>query len=216
MSSRSSRSISTMPSLPPLPSIPSTPYRRTPSLLPRSTTYDTRSVSTPYTPRSVRTPRRSTTGTSAVSGRGSRSASTIGASENPQIICAVSEARGVTPSVGVAFVNISTGEAVLSQICDTQFYIKALHKISLFEPTCILIISTSCPPNPKSSLYASIEENCPGIRLVPLDRKYWSENTGLEYIHIHAFREDVEAIKVALDGNFYSTCAFSAVCCDNA
>lgn len=204
-----------LPSLPRLPSIPSTSYSRTSSLRSRATAYDSRSISTPFTNGSGRPPRRGTAGTSTVSGRKSRAASSIGASENHQIVCAVSEARGVTPSVGVAFVNISTGEAVLSQICDTQFYIKALHKISVFEPTCILIVSTACPPSPKSSLYSSIEENCPGIRLVPLNRKYWSENTGLEYIQGLAFREDVEATKVAIDGNFYSTCAFSAVCCDD-
>lgn len=206
MTSRSS-----IPSLPSLSPMQSTPHSRSSTSRPRGTVNDSHPVSTAYTSRGSRPPRSGTASTNTISGTRSRSAYTTGAGENPQIVCAVSEARGVTPSVGIAFVNISTGEAVLSQICDTQFYIKALHKISLFEPTCILIVSSSCPPNPKSSLYSSIEENCPGIRLLPLDRKYWSENTGLEYIQSHAFREDVEAIKVALHGNFYSTCAFSAV-----
>ena len=117
----------------------------------------------------------------------------------------------MSPSVGVAFVNISTGEVVLSQICDNQSYVKTTHKMTVFEPSRILIVSTACPPNPKSSLYSTIEEELPGVTLVPLSRKYWSETAGLEFIQTLAFREDIEAIKVAIQGNFYATCSFSAV-----
>lgn len=146
------------------------------------------------------------------SGRLSRAASSIGASEGHQVICAVSEARGVSPSVGVAFINVSTGKAVLSQICDNQSYVKTMHKLTVFEPSRILVVSTACPPNPKSSLHATIEEELPTAQIVPLGRKYWSETAGLEYIQTLAFKKDVEAIKVAIQGNFYATCAFSAVC----
>lgn len=117
----------------------------------------------------------------------------------------------MSPSVGVALVNVSTGEAVLSQICDNQSYVKTTHKLAVFEPSRILIVSTSCPPNPKSSLYATIEEELPGVPIVPLSRTYWSETAGLEFIQALAFKEDVEAVKVAIEGNFYATCSFSAV-----
>lgn len=142
----------------------------------------------------------------------SRAASSIGASEGQQIICAVSEARGVSPSVGVAFINVTTGKAVLSQICDNQSYVNTMHKLTVFEPSRLLIVSTACPPNPQSSLYATISEELPTAQIVPLDRKYWSETAGLEYIQTLAFKADVEAIKVAIHGNFYATCALSAVC----
>lgn len=114
-------------------------------------------------------------------------------------------------TVGIAFINVSTGEAVLSQICDTQSYVKTIHKLAVFEPSRILIISTAYPPNPKSSLCSTLEEQLPGIPIVPLDRKYWSENAGLDFIQTLAFREDVEAIKVSIKGNYYATSSFSAV-----
>lgn len=151
------------------------------------------------------------TGTTTGSGRRSGAASSIGASEGHQIICAVSEARGVAPSVGIAFVNVSTGEAVLSQICDNQSYVKTTHKLTVFEPSRVLIVSTACPPNHKSTLCATIEEELPGVPIIALDRRYWSETAGLEFIQALAFKEDVEAIKVAIEGNFYATCSFSAV-----
>ncbi|PSR80216.1 muts domain V-domain-containing protein [Coniella lustricola] len=144
------------------------------------------------------------------SGRRSRVASSIGASEGHQVVCAVSEARGITPSVGLAFVNVSTGQAVLSQIRDNQSYVKTTHKLAVFEPSCILIVSTACAPNPKSDLCSTIEEELPDVPMVPLNRKYWSEMTGLEYIQDLAFKKDVQSIKVATDGNPDAICAFSA------
>lgn len=146
-----------------------------------------------------------------VSGRKSRCASSIGGNENHEIICAVSEARGVTPSVGLVFVNVSTGEANLSQICDSQFYMRTLHQITVYDPSRILLVSTTVPPNPPSTLYNMILETFLGTPIMPLDRKYWSEQSGLEYLETLAFRDDVEAIKVAIEGNFYATCALSAV-----
>ncbi|PQE03983.1 dna mismatch repair msh4 protein [Rutstroemia sp. NJR-2017a BVV2] len=143
-------------------------------------------------------------------GRRSRASSVIGGGETQQIICALSESRGVSPTVGLAFVNISTGEAVLSQICDNQFYVKTLHKLQVFEPTQILIVSTAGPPNPKSNMYRIVEEYILGARIVTVDRRYWSETAGLDYIQQLAFKEDLEAIKVAIGGNYFSTCCFSA------
>ncbi|KAF5878538.1 putative dna mismatch repair protein msh4 protein [Botrytis fragariae] len=143
-------------------------------------------------------------------GRRSRASSILGGGESQQIICAVSEGRGVSPTVGLAFVNISTGEAVLSQICDNQFYVKTLHKLQVFEPTQILIVSTSGPPNSKSKMYQIVEENILGARIVTVDRRCWSETSGIEYIQQLAFKEDLEAIKVAIGGNYFSVCCFSA------
>jgi DNA mismatch repair protein MSH4 len=179
--------------------------------LPRTTSSELAQSRPSRTPAPV-TPSYST-GTTTGSGRRSRPASSIGAREGHHIICAVSEARGVAPSVGIAFFNVSTGEAVLSQICDNQSYVKTTHKLTVFEPSRVLIVSTACPPNSKSNLCATIEEELPGVPIVALDRRYWSEAAGLEFIRTLAFKEDVEAIKVAIEGNFYATCAFSAVGC---
>ena len=155
--------------------------------------------------------RPSTSRPSTGTGRRSRAGSTIGGGEAQQIICAISEARGISPTVGLAFINISTGEAVISQICDNQFYARTLNKLQVFDPSEILIVSTCGPPNPKSKMYQVVEENILGARIITVDRRYWSETAGLEYIQQLAFVEDVEAIKVAVGGNYFATCCFAAV-----
>ena len=73
------------------------------------------------------------------------------------------------------------------------------------------MVNTAFPPNPKSNLLSIIEEELPDTTIEPLDRKYWSERAGLEFIQTLVFREDYEAINVAIEGNFYATCSFAAV-----
>ncbi|OLN90322.1 MutS-like protein 4, partial [Colletotrichum chlorophyti] len=131
-------------------------------------------------------------------------------SENHTIVCALSEARGVTPSVGIAFLNVDTGEAILSQISDNRFFVRTLHKLQLAQPSHLLIVNSCCPPNPKSRLYSHIEEHMVGTKIVPWERKYWSEMDGMSRIQTFAFREDAEALKVAIGGSYYATCSFAA------
>lgn len=146
------------------------------------------------------------------SGRKSRASTLyLGPNDGQNIICAVSEARGVSPSVGVAFVNTSLGEVTLSQICDTQTYIKTVHKMQVMEPSKIIFMSTACPPVMASTLFTVVEENVPDVQLEAFDRSAWSEKAGWEYIEKLAFEDDVEPLKVATEGKYYATASFCAV-----
>jgi len=142
-------------------------------------------------------------------GRPRTAASSTGGIDQQQIICAISESRGISPTVGLAFINLSTTEAVLCQICDSQTYVRTVQKLGVFAPTELLFMSTAA--NPKSKLYSIIEENMPDLVLSVIDRKYWAETTGHEYIQQLAFKEDAEAIKVSIDGNYFAACCFAAV-----
>ncbi|KAJ8128836.1 hypothetical protein O1611_g4799 [Lasiodiplodia mahajangana] len=70
----------------------------------------------------------------------------------------------------------------------------------MYEPSTILMVNTALPPNPKSNLLSIIEAELPDTTIEPLDRKYWSEYVGLEFIQTLAFQDDLEAIKVAIGG----------------
>jgi hypothetical protein len=43
------------------------------------------------------------------------------------------------------------------------------------------------------------------------DRKYRSESARLDLIHTLGFRQDLDMLKSGIQGQFYTTCAFSAV-----
>ncbi|KAI4918224.1 hypothetical protein J4E90_002605 [Alternaria incomplexa] len=131
-------------------------------------------------------------------------ASTIARVEAQNVVCAIAESRGISPTVGLAFVNLDTAEAVLCQICDSQTFVRTVHKLKVYGPSEILIVSTAA--SPRSKLFSIVEENLEdiGSKLTLLDRRYWAESTGYEYIQSLAFREDVEAIKISVTGNYYA------------
>ncbi|KAL4782526.1 muts domain V-domain-containing protein [Aspergillus varians] len=123
------------------------------------------------------------------------------------IICAISESRGISSTVGLAFVNLSTAEVVLCQICDGQTYAKTITKISVFEPTGILFMNTARG----SKLPHIIQANISDTTFTFLDRRYFAEKAGHEYMERLGFAEDVDSIRVTLGGNYFAACCFSAV-----
>jgi DNA mismatch repair protein MSH4 len=128
-----------------------------------------------------------------------------------EIICAISESRGISPTIGLSFVNVTTCEAVLCQFTDTQTYVRACHKISVFGPSEILYMTSA----EGSKLVAVVAENLEvesyGIAMTPIDRKYFSELSGHDYLHSLAFPDDLESLKLSVAGNYFATCCFSAV-----
>ena len=137
--------------------------------------------------------------------------STLAGVEAQKIICAVSESRGVSPTVGLAFLNLDTCETVLCQISDSQTYVRTMQKIAIFGPSELLIVHTAA--HPKSKLHAIIEDALEELDcvLTLLDRRCFAESTGLSCIQELAFADDVEAVKADLTGKFYALCCFAAV-----
>lgn len=156
----------------------------------------------------------SVTRPSTASGRKSRAtnaSSILGNSEAYDIVCAVCEARGVSPSVGVAFVNISLGEAVLSQICDNQSYVKTVHKVQMARPSRIVCMSSAKTGSQPSTIMSLLRGVLPDIPIDESDRAAYSEAKGIASINKLAFEADVQPIQVALQGKYYAICSFAAV-----
>ncbi|CAP99515.1 Pc22g22270 [Penicillium rubens Wisconsin 54-1255] len=95
---------------------------------------------------------------------------------------------------------------VLCQICDSQTYVKTIIKIGVFEPSEILFMNTA----KESKLRYIIQENLPDPIYTFLDRRWWSEKTGHEYVERLAFPEEVDSLKVTLGGNYFAACCFAA------
>ncbi|UKZ66454.1 uncharacterized protein TrAtP1_007628 [Trichoderma atroviride] len=150
---------------------------------------------------------------STPSGRRSRRGTTpsiLGQSESNDIICAVSESRGVTHTVGIAIVNMSLGEVTLSQICDSQSYVRTIHKLQLASPSRIVFTPSACPPNRPSTFYSLVEQLIPEAEIACHERSAWSESSGIEYMEGLALDGDIGPLKVATQGKYYAVCCFSA------
>src|SRR5689334_14924989 len=101
------------------------------------TGYDTTTISRTATRRNTDRPS---------TARPRTSASTIARVENQYVVCAIAESRGISPTVGLAFVNLDTAEAVLCQICDSQTFVRTVHKLKVYGPSEILVVSTATSP----------------------------------------------------------------------
>ncbi|KAM3510919.1 hypothetical protein MY11210_005457 [Beauveria gryllotalpidicola] len=163
-------------------------------------------ASTPgFTPSNILTSLSRPTTASGRKSRATNASSVVG--EAQTIVCAVCEARGVSPSVGIALVNTSLGEAVLSQICDNQSYVKTLHKIRINWPSRIICLAQGTKPTSLMSLLRTMFANIP---IDVTDRSFWSETKGIEYINKLAFETDIQPIQVAIQGKYYAVSALAA------
>ena len=127
-----------------------------------------------------------------------------------EIIGAVTEGRGVSPLVGLAFVNLSTTEVVISQVFDSQSYVKTLHKLTVLDPTTVIVPEPSF--SGKSKLMLVLQANLGAdVTIKSAPRRIWDETTGVECIHQFAFEDEIEAVKVASHGSFFAICCLAAV-----
>jgi len=128
------------------------------------------------------------------------------------ILCAISESRGISPSVGLAFINLSTCEAVLCQFTDTQTFARTCHKLKVFGPTEIIFATTAANSKLLSIIRENLEVEKNNVLMTEIDRRYWSETLGHDYIRQLAVPNDLEALNLSLAGNYFAVCCFAAVC----
>jgi DNA mismatch repair protein MSH4 len=146
----------------------------------------------------------------STSGRASKAATKTGTSTGEQIVCGIIESRGVSPTVGLAAMNLDTCEATLCQINDNQSYVRTLQKLRVSEPSVVLVPVYG--NNPSSTLHRSISETLgERVPIEEIEHRFFSEATGLDYLKQYALAEDVAVMKHSASGNFYAVCCFAAV-----
>ncbi|KAM7403012.1 hypothetical protein PAMA_003775 [Pampus argenteus] len=123
-------------------------------------------------PHPARTPLTDHTATSC-------SSVTAGAS----VIVAVVEGRGLARGeIGMASLNLRYPELVLSQFSDTGTYAKVITKVHILVPMEILMPDTASEKGKGTKLFNLITENFPGVAFTAIQRRYFNERKGLEYI----------------------------------
>jgi DNA mismatch repair protein MSH4 len=179
----------------------------------RSYTTDRSDASTTRTSASKRkTPSKS--GSKSTSGRATKTATKTGTSSfnGRQIVCGVIESRGVSPTVGLAVMDLDTCEVTLCQISDNQSYVRTLQKLSVCEPALVLVPAYGGGGNASSTLHRCIAEALgDGAPVEEVEHRFFSEAAGLDCIKQYALAEDVAAMKHSASGNFYAVCCFAAV-----
>ncbi|KAK1793600.1 hypothetical protein P4O66_011973, partial [Electrophorus voltai] len=99
------------------------------------------------------------------------------------VIVAVVEGRGLARGeIGMSSINLNSPELVLSQFADTGTYAKVITKLHTLMPLEILMPDTASEKGQGTKLYNLITENFPSVAFTAIQRKYFNEKKGLEYI----------------------------------
>ncbi|KAM9466550.1 mutS protein homolog 4 [Clarias gariepinus] len=99
------------------------------------------------------------------------------------VIVALVEGRGLARGeIGMASINTRSPELVLSQFADTGTYAKVITKLHILVPLEILMPDTASEKGHGTKLYNLITENFSSIAFTAIQRKYFNERKGLEYI----------------------------------
>ncbi|KAK5050882.1 hypothetical protein LTR84_003441 [Exophiala bonariae] len=94
---------------------------------------------------------------------------------------------------------------------DTQTYARTCHKLKVFAPSEILYMSTAADSKLISIVAENLEVERSEILMTNIDRKYWSESSGHDYVQHLAFPDDLESLKLSISGSYFAICCFSAV-----
>ncbi|XP_061896650.1 mutS protein homolog 4-like isoform X1 [Entelurus aequoreus] len=99
------------------------------------------------------------------------------------VIVAVVEGRGLARGeIGMASLNLNCPELVLSQFSDTGTYAKVITMVHILLPMEILMPDTASEKGKGTKLFNLITENFQGVAFTAIQRKYFNEKKGMEYI----------------------------------
>ncbi|XP_027047285.1 mutS protein homolog 4-like [Pocillopora damicornis] len=97
------------------------------------------------------------------------------------VVVAIVEGRGLAKGeIGMASIDLKKPELNLSQFSDNQTYVKVLTKLQILEPLEIIMPNTACE-NP-SPLFKFLSDQIPYANLSSVQRKYFNEAKGLDYV----------------------------------
>ncbi|XP_043556003.1 mutS protein homolog 4 [Chiloscyllium plagiosum] len=99
------------------------------------------------------------------------------------VIVAVVEGRGLARGeIGMASIDLKSPELILSQFADNTTYAKVITKLQILTPLEIIMPNTACDKGSGTKLFTLITENFKSVALSTVQRKYFNETKGLEYI----------------------------------
>lgn len=99
------------------------------------------------------------------------------------VVVAIVEGRGLAKGeIGMASIDLKKPELVLSQFSDNQTYVKVLTRLQVLEPLEIIMPNTACENGNMSTLFKLLSDQLPYTNLSAVQRKYFNEAKGLEYV----------------------------------
>nr|XP_015920882.2 mutS protein homolog 4 isoform X1 [Parasteatoda tepidariorum] len=126
-------------------------------------------------------------------------------------ILAIVEGRGkARGEIGMACIDVKNPVLILSQFADTPAYIRLAVQLNVFNPLEVILSSTILESGAKSKLICRIQELFPEISIVTVQRKYFNETRGLQYIQ-ELCAPEYKAVEIEVSPKYYCLAASAAL-----
>ncbi|XP_039587320.1 mutS protein homolog 4 isoform X3 [Passer montanus] len=139
------------------------------------------------------------------------SSSAVSAHSVASVIVAVVEGRGLARGeVGMASIDLKNPEMILSQFADNTTYAKVITKLKILTPLEIIMSNTACDAGNTTKLFSLITEHFKNVTFTTVQRKYFNETKGLEYIE-QLCASEFSTIFMEVQSKYYCLAAAAAL-----
>nr|AAQ20789.1 MutS homolog 4 variant beta [Mus musculus] len=129
----------------------------------------------------------------------------------PSVIVAVVEGRGLARGeIGMASIDLKSPQIMLSQFADNTTYAKVITKLQVLSPLEIIMSNTACVVGNSTKLFTLITENFKNVNFTTVQRKYFNETKGLEYIEQLCIAE-FSSVLMEVQSRYYCLAAAAAL-----
>ncbi|XP_029474559.1 mutS protein homolog 4 [Rhinatrema bivittatum] len=139
------------------------------------------------------------------------SSSVASAYSAASVIVAVVEGRGLARGeIGMASIDLKNPEVILSQFADNTTYAKVITKLKILTPLEIIMSNTACDKGNTTKLFSLISENFKNVTFTTVQRKYFNETKGLEYIE-QLCTSEFSTVIMEVQSKYYCLAAVAAL-----
>ncbi|XP_032157565.1 mutS protein homolog 4 isoform X2 [Mustela erminea] len=130
---------------------------------------------------------------------------------SPSVVAAVVEGRGLARGeIGMASIDLKSPQIILSQFADNTTYAKVITKLKILSPLEIIMSNTACVVGNSTKLFTLITENFKNVNFTTIQRKYFNETKGLEYIEQLCVTE-FSTVLMEVQSKYYCLAAVAAL-----
>ncbi|XP_069934341.1 mutS protein homolog 4 [Oryctolagus cuniculus] len=141
----------------------------------------------------------------------SATSSSAVSAHTPSVIVAVVEGRGLARGeIGMASIDLKSPQIILSQFADNTTYAKVITKLKILSPLEIIMSNTACVVGNSTKLFTLITENFKNVNFTTVQRKYFNETKGLEYIEQFCTAE-FSTVLMEVQSKYYCLAAVAAL-----
>ncbi|XP_069719915.1 mutS protein homolog 4 isoform X2 [Phaenicophaeus curvirostris] len=110
----------------------------------------------------------------------------------------------------MASIDLKNPEVILSQFADNTTYAKVITKLKILTPLEIIMSNTACDAGNTTKLFSLITEHFKNVTFTTVQRKYFNETKGLEYIE-QLCASEFSTILMEVQSKYYCLAAAAAL-----